>query len=258
MSNPILTRDQFAREVSQLWNATKEETMTSSLDDLFKQIHAQPRLHTRHEELGDNPATHRWRARWQYGEDHEASIELYPVPVIKATPTGAWIDPDAWREQQGEMCDVCTGAGEDGHGNICGKCDGAGGITRSTWHLTGAKRWVANDSGSAWAKPTRQAALLSLAVRLDRWAIQVANQLQRVRSAADAIDELLPEHRRLAQSARLRLPREQLDPDVIEAWLRRKYVQQADDRQKEMGLSYTTAETKDLAAAIARFYRHRG
>lgn len=36
-------------------------------------------------------------------------------------------------------------------------------------------------------------------------------------------------------------------------FLTRKYVQRADPRQKEMGLSYTTAETDDLAAAMAAF-----
>jgi hypothetical protein len=37
------------------------------------------------------------------------------------------------------------------------------------------------------------------------------------------------------------------------AFLRRKYVQRADARQKAMGLVYTEAETHDLAREIARF-----
>ena len=40
--------------------------------------------------------------------------------------------------------------------------------------------------------------------------------------------------------------------DVLQ-WLRRSYVSHADERQKAMGLSYTTAETEDLARGIARF-----
>lgn len=36
------------------------------------------------------------------------------------------------------------------------------------------------------------------------------------------------------------------------AFLNRKYVQRADERQKEMGLQYTAAETHDLAKEIHR------
>lgn len=41
----------------------------------------------------------------------------------------------------------------------------------------------------------------------------------------------------------------------VEAFLRRKYVTRADKRQRAMGLSYVTAETKDLAKEIAKFIR---
>jgi hypothetical protein len=34
---------------------------------------------------------------------------------------------------------------------------------------------------------------------------------------------------------------------LILEWLRKKYVQRADERQKAMGLQYTEAETHDLA-----------
>jgi hypothetical protein len=43
-----------------------------------------------------------------------------------------------------------------------------------------------------------------------------------------------------------------LESDLF-AFLCRKYVQRADDRQKEMGLQYTEAETHDLAKTIAKF-----
>ena len=38
-----------------------------------------------------------------------------------------------------------------------------------------------------------------------------------------------------------------------QAYVDRKYVQQADARQKRMGLAYVTAERTDLAKEIARF-----
>lgn len=41
--------------------------------------------------------------------------------------------------------------------------------------------------------------------------------------------------------------------DQLFAFLCQKYVQQADERQKQMGLTYTTAETHDLASEIAKF-----
>lgn len=41
--------------------------------------------------------------------------------------------------------------------------------------------------------------------------------------------------------------------DALFAFLCRKYVQRADDRQRDMGLQYTSAETHDLAKELARF-----
>lgn len=40
-------------------------------------------------------------------------------------------------------------------------------------------------------------------------------------------------------------------------YLNRKYVQRSDERQKSMGLQYTTAETHDLAREIMKFVRQR-
>lgn len=42
------------------------------------------------------------------------------------------------------------------------------------------------------------------------------------------------------------------------AWLNRKYTQRADERQKAMGLQYTTAETHDLAREIVNYIDHGG
>lgn len=41
--------------------------------------------------------------------------------------------------------------------------------------------------------------------------------------------------------------------DLLFQHLSRRYVQRQDDRQRQMGLQYTTAETHDLADTIARF-----
>jgi hypothetical protein len=43
---------------------------------------------------------------------------------------------------------------------------------------------------------------------------------------------------------------------AIFEFLTRKYVQQADERQRDMGLQYMTAETHDLASELARFVEH--
>ena len=43
----------------------------------------------------------------------------------------------------------------------------------------------------------------------------------------------------------------------IFAFLIRKYVQRADERQKAMDLQYMEAETHDLAAEIALFIKRR-
>jgi hypothetical protein len=45
-----------------------------------------------------------------------------------------------------------------------------------------------------------------------------------------------------------------LAEDVFD-FLCERYVQRADERQKIMGLQYTTAETHDLAEQLAKFIR---
>lgn len=44
-----------------------------------------------------------------------------------------------------------------------------------------------------------------------------------------------------------------ITPDLLFAFLNRRYVQRADARQKAMGLQYTTAEAHDLALELADF-----
>lgn len=49
---------------------------------------------------------------------------------------------------------------------------------------------------------------------------------------------------------------EQLQEEAL-LLLKRRYVQRADERQKQMGLSYTEAETTELAKTIAAFAYNR-
>lgn len=44
-----------------------------------------------------------------------------------------------------------------------------------------------------------------------------------------------------------------LEKDIFD-FLCKKYIQLQDDRQKEMGIHYTTAETHDLAKEMERFF----
>jgi hypothetical protein len=131
------------------------------------------------DDLGDNPATHRWRAGWDKNWDGVViGIELRAYPVVKLTPQGAQIDPEAWREY---------------------KTSGTG------WHLTGEKRFVTNTGAQAWAKPTQEDALHSIAVRLERWARQVYRDTVKVRQAAAIVQALRPDDGYLAETALKRL-----------------------------------------------------
>jgi hypothetical protein len=47
---------------------------------------------------------------------------------------------------------------------------------------------------------------------------------------------------------------DELEAKLFE-FLCRTYVQHSDNRQRALGLQYTTAETRDLAREIARFVR---
>lgn len=131
------------------------------------------------EDLGDAPHLHRWRAFWGLGDfrDEVSGIELKAYRVTRLTPTGAWIDTDNFR---------------------------TGGVWETDdWHK---KRWVSNDGGQAWAKPTRDAAIHSIAVRLTRWTNNLAREIDRARSAADALEKLRPDLESYALTARSNLP----------------------------------------------------
>lgn len=133
-------------------------------------------------DLGDDPNSHRWRAQWDRHYDGTVTgIWLRAYPVVKLTPQGAHIDPDAWREWQ-------TGG--------------------RAWHLTGRTRWVSNTGSQAWAKRTQEEALRSIAIRLDRWSRRLYGDMQRIADAAGVLAVLRPDDAWLGREAlnHLRLP----------------------------------------------------
>lgn len=118
------------------------------------------------EDLGDDPASHRWRAWWALGDisSETGGIELRAYPVIKPTRCGVWVDELAWREWEKE------------------------------WNMSSVgKRFVHNDSGQAWAKPTQEQAIESLAIRLCRWTANMQRERARAESAAKALEKLRPD-----------------------------------------------------------------
>lgn len=135
------------------------------------------------EDLGDEPDKHRWRAWWVTdGNGVVTGIELRAYPIIKTNPESVWINVDGYREHTRE-----------------GKQWKA---FEPPWMK---KRLLHNGSGSAWAKPTQEEAIHSLAIRLTRWANHVARDVQKARSAADVLEKLRPNMKWSADDARTRL-----------------------------------------------------
>lgn len=135
------------------------------------------------EDLGDEPDKHRWRAWWvSVSKGVVTGIELRAYPVIKTNSESVWINVDGYREhtREGKQWKAF-----DPH-----------------WMK---KRLLHNGSGSAWAKPTQEEAIHSLAVRLTRWANHVAHDVQKARSAADVLEKLRPNMKQSADDARTRL-----------------------------------------------------
>lgn len=141
-------------------------------------------------DLGDNPETHRWRAWWDTSYDGiVAGIELRAYPVVCLTPAGAWIDTIAGRQASKQPWEEGAPAHE--------------------WVFYGAgprkEKWMADGSGSAWAKPTRDEAVRSLAVRLTRWTGHLARDVKRARQCAEALAALRPDLPSYVAKARLNL-----------------------------------------------------
>lgn len=142
------------------------------------------------EDLGDEPDLHRWRAWWAPSDmpGIVGGIELHAYPVIKTNPESVWINADAYRQ------------GSHRHKLEWEPFD-------PKWMK---KRLLHNGSGSAWAKPTQEEAIHSLAVRLTRWANILNRDLIRAISAANALEKLRPNEAWAARHARTKLARDQL------------------------------------------------
>lgn len=137
-------------------------------------------------DLGDEPDQHRWRAWWASGYGTEIyGIELRAYPVISKTLCGVWINEDGYRQATKQPWEEGAPAKEWVPFD-------------QTWMK---KRFVHDNSNQAWAKPTQEEAIQSLAVRLCRWAVHVARGTEKVRTAAEAISKLRPDLNYLAEGA---------------------------------------------------------
>jgi hypothetical protein len=148
-----------------------------------------------YEDLGDAPEAHRWRAWWAPGDGNieVGGIELRAYPVLKQTPGGVWINSEGYRDSTKQPWE-----------------EGAPAMQwvpfDETWMK---KRFILNGSASAWAKPTQEEAIHSLAVRLSRWSNHVARDRRRVLAAANVLEKLRPEYQSYVQHARVVIKGEQ-------------------------------------------------
>jgi hypothetical protein len=125
------------------------------------------------EDLHDDPHALRWRAWWDRSViDEVIGIKLQPYPVVRVTPAGAWIDPHAYR---------CGGKWSPPYKELL--------------------RWVSNDGGAAWAKPSQQIAIDSLLYRYRRWGQRCARDLAYFIAAGETLKELFPAKVRVADEA---------------------------------------------------------
>ena len=155
------------------------------------------------EDLGDEPDKHRWRAWWALSDVNgiTGGIELRAYPVIKVNPASVWIDEFPCRQATKQPWE-----------------EGAPGME---WvgpeDKPVKKRLLHNGSGSAWAKPTQDEAIHSLAVRLCRWTNKLRNEIERAESAAKALETLRPDLSWASEQARKNLagdrPRATIDWD---------------------------------------------
>lgn len=116
----------------------------------------------------DDPSVTRWRAQWESNMDGMPyAIGLYAYPVLRVTPMGAWIaEINSWRPGDGWL--------------MANRIPDA------------PKRWVSNTGRQAWAKPTRDEALLSLIARLNIWSDRARHERRRILAAAATLEAVLP------------------------------------------------------------------
>ena len=130
-------------------------------------------------DLPEDPEKLRWRAWWSdkvyFPTGQSAGIELVCYPVIRKTNCGAWIDPHPYRQATKQPWEEGAPAME--------------------WapHTEGALRWVSDNSGRSWAKPTREDAIRSLAIRLSRHAANVRNSRDKIAERAATLENLRPD-----------------------------------------------------------------
>jgi len=159
------------------------KSMPFELDGLTT-IQKLPKIHCYgFEDLGDDPLLHRWRATW---EADGSGIWLQAFPVIRNTPTGAWIAKYAYREATKQPW-------EDGAPAKGWNCD------------PNFKRWISNKSGASYAKPTKDDAIKSLAIRLTRWTCRIKAEYDRAMVATETLKELRPELSSYAETAKKNL-----------------------------------------------------
>ena len=135
------------------------------------------------EDLGDEPGKHRWRAWWVSDiEGTTTGIELRAYPVIKVNDQSVWINESGYREytRDGDQWPAFD----------------------PKWMK---KRLLHNGSGQAWAKPTQEQAIHSIAVRLHRWSSRLSYDVSKARSAAKVLERLRPEHSWAPEHAREKL-----------------------------------------------------
>jgi len=138
---------------------------------------ATPKITYGWEELSETDAPNeiRWRAVWHsdYGTGLPIGIVMECYPVVRKTSCGAWIDPHAYRQATKQPWEEGAPAYE--------------------WVVSepSLHRFVYDRSGSAWAKPTRAAALHSLGIRLARWSGKVRRDVARVNAACRVAEALL-------------------------------------------------------------------
>lgn len=143
--------------------------------------------HYGHDDLGDAPDSHRWRASWDKNYDgYPECIILTAHPVLRTTPKGAWIAQHSYREATKQPWE-----------------DGAPGLEWVTFGTKG--RFVLNGSGMSWAKMTREEAIASLAYRMERWAQKIVHDYRRVVAAVDTMERIRPDFAIKISKARMSL-----------------------------------------------------
>ena len=142
------------------------------------------------EGLEDSPETHRWRASWvSSGDPSIHGIALTAHPVIKRTRCGVWINCDGSRQATKQPWE-----------------EGAPALEWVPFNESWMKKRFVNDgSGQAWAKPTQEEALRSIAIRMCRWAQRAHHDMQRVQGAIYVLEKLRPDWPAYPEVARAHL-----------------------------------------------------